>query len=256
MQQLESTTPHFIRCIKPNSKKIPGAFENDLVSEQLRCCGILEVVRISRSGYPTRMTHQEFTRRYCCYFYVHHFLWMPFVLFIIWWHDFRYGILLPNNNNCQDALSSSIAILQQFDIHPEMYQVGYTKLFFRAGQVTVFFLKDHNFLMYVHALGSTILLLYFEGWSISVFLIEYIKFWWWFLLYLLWFDYRSVPWKMSENNIWKVLLRCRNTTVVILLVEIFLSLGVGVPNCNHVSLSAYHKQISILQLEQPIYVDE
>ncbi|XP_042021449.1 myosin-2-like isoform X3 [Salvia splendens] len=109
MQQLESTTPHFVRCIKPNSKKVHGEFEKDLVSEQLRCCGILEVVRISRSGYPTRMTHQEFTR--------------------------RYGILLPENNICQNPLNTSIAILQKFDIQPEMYQVGYTKLFFRAGQI-------------------------------------------------------------------------------------------------------------------------
>ncbi|PIN19625.1 Myosin ATPase [Handroanthus impetiginosus] len=110
MQQLESTTPHFIRCIKPNNKQIPGAFDNDLVLEQLRCCGVLEVVRISRSGYPTRMTHQEFTR--------------------------RYGFLLPEKSACQDPLSTSVAILQQFDILPEMYQVGYTKLYFRAGQIS------------------------------------------------------------------------------------------------------------------------
>ncbi|KAG8386266.1 hypothetical protein BUALT_Bualt03G0131200 [Buddleja alternifolia] len=109
MQQLESTRPHFIRCIKPNSKQTPGAFEKDLVLEQLRSCGVLEVVRISRSGYPTRMTHQEFTR--------------------------RYGFLLPENNACEDPLSSSVTILQQFDILPEMYQVGYTKLYFRAGQI-------------------------------------------------------------------------------------------------------------------------
>ncbi|KAK4439890.1 Myosin-2 [Sesamum alatum] len=109
MQQLEGTTPHFIRCIKPNNKQIPGAFEKDLVLEQLRACGVLEVVRISRSGYPTRMTHQEFTR--------------------------RYGFLLPENNACQDPLSMSVAILQQFGILPEMYQVGYKKLYFRAGQI-------------------------------------------------------------------------------------------------------------------------
>ncbi|KAK4398417.1 Myosin-2 [Sesamum angolense] len=108
MQQLERTTPHFIRCIKPNNKQIPGAFEKDLVLEQLRSCGVLEVVRISRSGYPTRMTHQEFTR--------------------------RYGFLLPENSARQDPLSMSVAILQQFDILPEMYQVGYKKLYFRAGQ--------------------------------------------------------------------------------------------------------------------------
>ncbi|KAL1537889.1 myosin-2-like isoform X7 [Salvia divinorum] len=109
MQQLESTTPYFVRCTKPNSKKVSGEFEKDLVSEQLRCCGILEVVRISRSGYPTRMIHQEFTR--------------------------RYEILLPENSICQDPLNTLIAILQKFDIQPEMYQVGYTKLFFRAGQI-------------------------------------------------------------------------------------------------------------------------
>ncbi|RWW12405.1 hypothetical protein GW17_00023924 [Ensete ventricosum] len=63
MQRLESTTPHFIRCVKPNNKQLPSMYEHDLVLQQLRCCGVLEVVRISRSGYPTRMTHQLFAER-------------------------------------------------------------------------------------------------------------------------------------------------------------------------------------------------
>ncbi|XP_058089542.1 myosin-1 isoform X2 [Magnolia sinica] len=109
MQQLENTTPHFIRCIMPNSKQLPGMYENDLVLQQLRCCGVLEVVRIARSGYPTRMTHQQFAR--------------------------RYGFLLLEDVTSQDPLSVSVAILQQFNILPDMYQVGYTKLFFRTGQV-------------------------------------------------------------------------------------------------------------------------
>lgn len=109
MQQLENTTPHFIRCIKPNNKQLPGIYDENLVLDQLRCCGVLEVVRISRSGYPTRITHQDFSR--------------------------RYGFLLPENSESQDPLSSSVAILQQFGVLPEMYQVGYTKLYFRAGQI-------------------------------------------------------------------------------------------------------------------------
>ncbi|XP_060191105.1 myosin-2-like isoform X3 [Lycium barbarum] len=109
MQQLENTIPHFICCIKPNNKQLPGMFDKDLVIEQLRCCGVLEVVRISRSGYPTRVTHQEFTS--------------------------RYGFLLPKDNACQDPLSMSVGILQHFGILPELYQVGYTKLYFRAGQI-------------------------------------------------------------------------------------------------------------------------
>ncbi|XP_030508063.1 myosin-1 isoform X2 [Cannabis sativa] len=111
MQRLESTTPHFIRCIKPNNLQSPGLYEQELVLQQLRCCGVLEVVRISRSGFPTRMSHQKFSR--------------------------RYGFLLSENVASQDPLSVSVAILHQFDILPEMFQVGYTKLFFRTGQIGV-----------------------------------------------------------------------------------------------------------------------
>ncbi|KAG6708085.1 hypothetical protein I3842_06G062200 [Carya illinoinensis] len=111
MQRLESTTPHFIRCIKANNSQSPGLYEQGLVLQQLRCCGVLEVVRISRCGFPTRMSHQKFAR--------------------------RYGFLLLENVAYQDPLSVSVAILHQFNILPEMYQVGYTKLFFRTGQIGV-----------------------------------------------------------------------------------------------------------------------
>ncbi|KAL1192616.1 Myosin-3 [Cardamine amara subsp. amara] len=111
MQRLGNTTPHFIRCIKPNNVQSPGVYEQGLVLQQLRCCGVLEVVRISRSGFPTRMTHQKFAR--------------------------RYGFLLLENIAAKDPLSVSVAILHQFNILPEMYQVGYTKLFFRTGQIGI-----------------------------------------------------------------------------------------------------------------------
>ncbi|XVF18987.1 hypothetical protein REPUB_Repub11eG0071900 [Reevesia pubescens] len=109
MHQLENTAPHFIHCIKPNSKQLPGPYEEDLVLQQLRCCGVLEVVRISRSGYPTRMTHQEFAE--------------------------RYGFLLLGTNVSLDPLSTSVAVLKQFNVLPEMYQIGYTKLYLRTGQI-------------------------------------------------------------------------------------------------------------------------
>ncbi|KAL5983014.1 Myosin-1 [Asimina triloba] len=110
MQRLEGTTPHFIRCIKPNNSQLPGVYDQGLVLQQLRCCGVLEVVRISRSGYPTRMSHHKFAR--------------------------RYGFLLEKDAS-KDPLSVSVAILHQFNILPDMYQVGYTKLFFRTGQIAV-----------------------------------------------------------------------------------------------------------------------
>ncbi|XP_060195704.1 myosin-1 [Lycium barbarum] len=111
MQRLENTTPHFIRCIKPNNSQSPGKYEQGLVLQQLRCCGVLEVVRISRSGFPTRMSHHKFAR--------------------------RYGFLLLDHVASQDPLSVSVAILHQFNILPDMYQVGFTKLFFRTGQIGV-----------------------------------------------------------------------------------------------------------------------
>lgn len=109
MQQLESTTPHFIRCIKPNDQHLPGSFDNDLVLRQLRYCGVLDVVRISRSGYPTRMTHQQFAE--------------------------RYGFCLLRDTASHDPLSVSVNVLQHFNALPDMYQVGYMKILFRSGQI-------------------------------------------------------------------------------------------------------------------------
>ncbi|XP_056857024.1 myosin-4-like [Raphanus sativus] len=108
MNKLEDTTPHFIRCIKPNSNQLPGIYEENHVLQQLRCCGVLEIVRISRSGYHTRMTHQDLVA--------------------------RYGFLLDTKLS-QDPLSTSDSIMKQFNLPPEMYQVGYRKIYLRTGQI-------------------------------------------------------------------------------------------------------------------------
>lgn len=59
-----STALHFVRCIKPNSKQVAGSFDASLILHQLRCCGVLEVARIARAGYPTRYLHADFAARY------------------------------------------------------------------------------------------------------------------------------------------------------------------------------------------------
>ena len=58
------TELHFVRCIKPNSAQVPDRFDAPLVLHQLRCCGVLEVTRIARAGYPTRYAHSAFAERY------------------------------------------------------------------------------------------------------------------------------------------------------------------------------------------------
>lgn len=39
-------------------------FDAKRAVEQLRACGVLETVRISAAGYPSRWTYQEFFQRY------------------------------------------------------------------------------------------------------------------------------------------------------------------------------------------------
>ena len=53
-----------MRCIKPNAAQVANTFDAGLTLHQLRCCGVLEVTRIARAGYPTRYAHAQFAHRY------------------------------------------------------------------------------------------------------------------------------------------------------------------------------------------------
>lgn len=64
METLGMTNVHYIRCIKPNEAKKAWEFTPAQVLGQLRACGVLETIRISCAGYPTRWTYEEFAERY------------------------------------------------------------------------------------------------------------------------------------------------------------------------------------------------
>lgn len=59
METVRQTSPHFIRCIKPNPRNVPDEFERKAVTEQLRYGGVLQAVQVSRAGYPVRLLHHE-----------------------------------------------------------------------------------------------------------------------------------------------------------------------------------------------------
>jgi len=59
MEIVDTTEPHFIRCIKPNPENEPDRYNRKSVTEQLRYGGVLQVVQVSRAGYPVRINHQE-----------------------------------------------------------------------------------------------------------------------------------------------------------------------------------------------------
>ncbi|KAL6642959.1 hypothetical protein ACP70R_021140 [Stipagrostis hirtigluma subsp. patula] len=110
METLSSTEPHYVRCIKPNSLNCPQKFENGSVLQQLRSGGVLEAIRISLAGYPTRRTYSEFVN--------------------------RFGILVPEHMDERfDERSLTERILKQLNL--ENFQLGRTKVFLRAGQIAV-----------------------------------------------------------------------------------------------------------------------
>jgi myosin-5 len=59
-----NTKPYFVRCLKPNQDAKPKEFDNELITQQLRYCGILEATKISRAGFPARFEHALFESRY------------------------------------------------------------------------------------------------------------------------------------------------------------------------------------------------
>jgi myosin-5 len=67
MANINTTSPHYIRCLKPNSNNVGNEFDSPLIVSQLRCGGVLEAVRVSRAGYSKRFPFHDFFRRYCFY---------------------------------------------------------------------------------------------------------------------------------------------------------------------------------------------
>jgi len=68
------------RCIKPNDTKQPFGYEPVRVLEQLRACGVLDTIRISAAGFPSRFSYSEFNS--------------------------KFGLLLPNLANSQAILKA------------------------------------------------------------------------------------------------------------------------------------------------------
>ncbi|CAL0304789.1 unnamed protein product [Lupinus luteus] len=97
MEILNSTEPHYIRCVKPNNVLKPGIFENANIINQLRCGGVLEAIRISCAGYPTRQTFYDFLN--------------------------RFGVLHPE------------VLYGNYDEKVACQKIGKTKVFLRAGQM-------------------------------------------------------------------------------------------------------------------------
>lgn len=107
MEQLECTEPHFVRCILPNLDKKPNKFDKTLVLHQLRCNGVLEGIRITRAGYPNRMTFDDFY--------------------------LRYSIINIKEVFTKNMKTNSELLLKFIKLEAATFKMGITKIFFKNG---------------------------------------------------------------------------------------------------------------------------
>ncbi|XP_054661245.1 unconventional myosin-IXb isoform X2 [Grus americana] len=106
LETLGKAEPFFIRCIRSNAEKKEMLFDESLVLQQLRYTGMLETVRIRRSGYSAKYTFQEFID--------------------------QFQVLLPKNAK---ATKEDICVyLNKLKLNENYYQIGMTKVFMKEAE--------------------------------------------------------------------------------------------------------------------------
>jgi len=138
METLATTESNYIRCIKPNSFKLPahaspsggGAptpppqavagggpegsqdpFAMVMVAEQLRCAGVVEAVRVARAAYPNRLPHKTFVERFR--------------------HLVPASLVIAGEGGLRDVCARLLGHFALKD--PEEQQNGRTRVYFRGG---------------------------------------------------------------------------------------------------------------------------
>ncbi|XP_073792321.1 unconventional myosin-IXb isoform X15 [Danio rerio] len=102
LETLGKAEPFFIRCLRSNAEKKEMCFDEALIVQQLRYTGMLETVRIRRSGYGAKYTFQEFTE--------------------------QFRVLLPKNAVSLEDISS---LLLRLGFDHTTYQIGKTKVYLK-----------------------------------------------------------------------------------------------------------------------------
>jgi len=112
MTNLNSTHPHFVRCIIPNEIKKSGHTDAPLVMHQLNCNGVLEGIRICMLGLPNKVPYADFLA--------------------------RYSIVAPKifADMKSDPKGCANKALPACGMDPDDFRTGHTKVMFRAGKLS------------------------------------------------------------------------------------------------------------------------
>lgn len=101
-ERIGTMTTFYVRTFKTNTNKSSGEFDRSLMLMQLKCSGVMEVMKIRIAGFPTRVKFSEFVRRF--------------------WPLCPQARSMPEADGC-------LAILQASKLPSETYTLGVTKVF-------------------------------------------------------------------------------------------------------------------------------
>lgn len=105
METLNSTNPHFVRCMKSNDQKAGNIFAAGRMQDQLRYAGLVEVCRIRKLGYPVRVDAESFFRKFKC--------------------------IYPNSKTVDELIK---ALVDNNELKSGEWAKGTSKIFMRTGQ--------------------------------------------------------------------------------------------------------------------------
>ncbi|XP_029384013.1 unconventional myosin-XV [Echeneis naucrates] len=103
--RLERCKTTFIHCLKPNYVKLPGLFDVDYVTAQLRHAGTMQTIHIRKEGFPIRIQYSYFIE--------------------------RYGVLLTQRLSEMADREQTVALLNMLGAEEGHYRLGLTKVFLK-----------------------------------------------------------------------------------------------------------------------------
>lgn len=102
---LQSTNSWYVRCIKPNAYKLPNDYNEELVLDQLKYLGMLDIIRIRREGFPIHMPFEDFVHKYQC---------------------------LTKRHRHKESRDQVLAVIKELNVPPTEWQLGKSKIFLRS----------------------------------------------------------------------------------------------------------------------------
>ncbi|KAF1383643.1 hypothetical protein PFLUV_G00133990 [Perca fluviatilis] len=103
IETIENAEPFFIFCLRSNAEKKELHFDDELVLQQIRYTGILQMVKIQKSGYSATYTFKEFVE--------------------------KFRMLLPKGATVTPG--HIIELFERMELDKTTYQIGKTKVFLK-----------------------------------------------------------------------------------------------------------------------------